>query len=415
MNRRAFLESTAALAAIRATGKAEGRARSQEPLAFRLRETGGIRRYGYPVTARLPVDLPDEALRLTREGRDVAAQFRRVESPGGVSTILDFNTSPGPFEVETYVIARRGEEKPRPPTGRGMRAEVGRGTIEVSNPPHISYTLGEDLAGFLRSVRIPGIEFLEPRSGGFFVSTGGARQYFRAKSTPGGDPPRAVVSRQGPLAVCVHFQHAVSLESGHALPWNLSMTFPSSKSWVEVDWSIDDPDDRIASMGVDMALALEGKPTLVDCGARSTVYSTLERGDRLTFEAGGDLTAQGRELAWRITSGHGQRSALEAAGMRGEGAVPEGWVHVMDSRRCTAMAVGDFAHAAAGRIDRFEIGGDGLLRFERQFRKEGAPPAPERTTSKKLRFWTHFVPMPVQVGAKTSPQAMLAPLVVEWE
>jgi hypothetical protein len=33
--------------------------------------------------------------------------------------------------------------------------------------------------------------------------------------------------------------------------------------------------------------------------------------------------------------------------------------------------------------------------------------------SKKLTFWLHFVTMPVQVGAVTSPQSMLAPLKVE--
>jgi hypothetical protein len=33
--------------------------------------------------------------------------------------------------------------------------------------------------------------------------------------------------------------------------------------------------------------------------------------------------------------------------------------------------------------------------------------------AKRLAFWLHFVGMPVQVGAATSPQAMLAPLQVE--
>jgi hypothetical protein len=33
---------------------------------------------------------------------------------------------------------------------------------------------------------------------------------------------------------------------------------------------------------------------------------------------------------------------------------------------------------------------------------------------KRLKFWLHFVPMPVQIGAVTSPPSMLAPLVVEW-
>ena len=34
---------------------------------------------------------------------------------------------------------------------------------------------------------------------------------------------------------------------------------------------------------------------------------------------------------------------------------------------------------------------------------------------KVLRFWLHFVSMPVQVGAATSPQSMQSPLVIDWE
>ena len=40
-------------------------------------------------------------------------------------------------------------------------------------------------------------------------------------------------------------------------------------------------------------------------------------------------------------------------------------------------------------------------------------PAVLPLTMKGLRFWLHFVDVPVQVGAVTSPQAMLAPLLVE--
>ena len=168
-------------------------------------------------------------------------------------------------------------------------------------------------------------------------------------------------------------------------------------------------------MGIDLELLLEGSPFLVDCGARSTVYSTLEPSERLVFESGAGLSVQGRDLSWRVARGREQRLALEAAAIRDEAASPEGWVHVMDARRCTAMAVAEFAEPSARRLDRFEIEGNGRLRFERQFRSGGAPPRPDEAPAKRIRFWTHFVPMPVQVGARTSPQAMLAPLEVEWD
>jgi hypothetical protein len=201
---------------------------------------------------------------------------------------------------------------------------------------------------------------------------------------------------------------------GPALAWSLAMTFPSTKSWVEVAWSIADPEHRITSMGLDLNLLGEGSPILVDCGARSTVYSTLEPEDRLAFESGPGLSDQGRELSWRIARGRGDSPALEAAGLRKDGSGAEGWIHVMDSRRCTAMAVASFGTWSSGTLDRFDIEGSGLLRFERQFPAAGAATGARRLGAKRLKFWVHFVTMPVQVGAKTSPQAMLAPLEVHW-
>ena len=50
-------------------------------------------------------------------------------------------------------------------------------------------------------------------------------------------------------------------------------------------------------------------------------------------------------------------------------------------------------------------------RICREFAGAGAAPA---AGPKALTCWFHFVRMPVQVGAATSPQAMLAPLEVEF-
>jgi hypothetical protein len=200
------------------------------------------------------------------------------------------------------------------------------------------------------------------------------------------------------------------------------MTFPSSKSWVEGFWTIADPEDRIESMGLDLDLRLEGAPILIDCGARSTVYTTLEPRERIVFEAGRRLNTRGRELDWAIHKGSRTSPLLlEAAGENGSGREPEGWVHVMDRTRCTAMAVEDFGRPSRsqGTLDRFEIEAEGLLRFERRFRPEQPEPRsganPPLPLKKSVRLWIHFVTMPVQVGAKTSPQAMLAPLQVRWE
>ena len=51
--------------------------------------------------------------------------------------------------------------------------------------------------------------------------------------------------------------------------------------------------------------------------------------------------------------------------------------------------------------------------FERRFDNEKIGQRPLNQPKKSLRFWLHFVTTPVQVGAVTSPQSMLAPLEVE--
>ena len=87
-----------------------------EPLAadvfvtFQLKETAGLRRFGYPVHAVLPDPNSGPNFRLERGGKAVPAQFRKAQGPDGRPSItLDFNSSPGPHESEPYTV--RSEAK----------------------------------------------------------------------------------------------------------------------------------------------------------------------------------------------------------------------------------------------------------------------------------------------------------------
>jgi hypothetical protein len=68
----------------------------------------------------------------------------------------------------------------------------------------------------------------------------------------------------------------------------------------------------------------------------------------------------------------------------------------MDRSRATAIAVRDFA-ASEGTIET-SAGGRLRLRVDRP-----------GGTRKSVTFWLHFVDMPVQIGAATSPQSMMQP------
>ncbi len=155
---------------------------------------------------------------------------------------------------------------------------------------------------------------------------------------------------------------------------------------MKTTWTVEDPEALITGLGADLNLNITGEPALVDFGGASMVYAALRKGQRATLI--------GEPQSWRVLVGGDPY-------VTGKSGRAEGWAHVMDRERCTAVAVEDFGR----RQDRIEAGADGRLQIWRE--TAGAGP-------KTLVFWLHFVSIPVQVGAATSPQAMLAPLKVEW-
>ena len=125
----------------------------------------------------------------------------------------------------------------------------------------------------------------------------------------------------------------------------------------------------------------------------------------MILEAGDAPSLAGLGRPWVVRKGPDGNLAPFALAPRPDAAAAEGWAHVMDESRCTALAVARFGRESR---DRIEIEADGRVRICREFAGAVAAPA---AGPKAL---TCFVQMPVQVGAATSPQATLAPLVVEF-
>src|SRR5438105_590421 len=104
MNRRDFVALGIVPAWLAAPTLSPASTDRDRRIGFRLKETAGLRRFGYPVQVILPGeatpgDLPEAGFRLVRGGREMTAQFRRVKrADGGTSVWLDFNASPGPFD-----------------------------------------------------------------------------------------------------------------------------------------------------------------------------------------------------------------------------------------------------------------------------------------------------------------------------
>jgi hypothetical protein len=276
----------------------------------------------------------------------------------------------------------------------------------------LTYTVGERSPGLLTSVVNARLEYLVPDSGGFSVRHKGdaadrGRECVWGRG-PDGRPAPALITRQGPFAAALHYEGTADPADAQPLATRLDLTFPSSKSWVEMAWRVEDPQGIVAGLRFETRLKLEGGPTLVDLGAAATVYGVLRGREWMGLIAGSAPGMADLGRPWIVRKGAPETPSTFAEAPRPDAAPAEGWAHIMDATHCTALAVANFGRASQ---DRIEIDADGRVRVAREFAGNGASPTPGR---KSLTCWLHFVSMPVQVGAATSPQAMLAPLEIAW-
>jgi hypothetical protein len=343
-------------------------------LSLTVTETAGIRRFGYPVYAKLT--LPREAaekdnFRLLADGKAVPAQFRRL--PGDKKAVaLDFTLSCAPLEKRTFAVeyGEKVEAGPEPKGGIRLTKEKGVYTIRSGGMTYVM----DPAVGWLRSVRDGKKEFLAPE-----------------KELAEDRRPAISVVREGPVAVCLRVTS--ERDPGYA-----DFTFPRSKSWVEVAAVRDDPRGELVDASHRLAIAVAGKRVLADFGGGSSVYTTL------AADQHAELVADDREKQrWSVSTGaEGKQASPFVVPAPDSTARAEGWAHVMDDQRCVAVAVEGFGR---GVKDRIRIKGNGELELTRDWPRKKGP--------KTYRFWLHFVDMPVQVGALTSPQSMMAPLAVE--
>jgi hypothetical protein len=378
-----------------------------------LRETAGLQRFGFPVHLLLPGDLPGQNARLLREGRPVDAQFRRVARADGRRALaLDFVSGVGPLETERYVVEVGDGVEPGPEPKRAVRVEREGEAFRVTSGGSLTYTVDDRLPGPVTGVENARLSYVVPNSGGFFIrhrdDPPGRWRACTWGVDPKGRPTPASATRQGPFAASLHFEGNVDLPGAGPSATSADLTFPSSKSWVETTWRLEDRLGFVAGMRVELQLKVEPAPTLVDFGAADTVYGVLRERERMTLEAGDAPGLAGLGRPWVVRKGPDGSLAPFALASRPDSVSAEGWAHVMDESRCTALAVARFGRESR---DRIEIDADGRVRICREFAGGGAAPT---AGPKALACWFHFVRMPVQVGAATSAQAILAPLDVEF-
>jgi hypothetical protein len=341
---------------------------------FRVRETAGLRRFGYPVRASFQSDAGP--LRLLENGKPIPAQFTALDG----RTEVDFNVSLGPGETRDYRV-----EKGESTGGAGVSVTQSDGVFVIRHG--LEFDVPDNLLGFLKQVTAGKLPYLRPGSPGLSLNYKDDTEFRTGGINHWGAKTKAQVTKHGPLVGALRFESTEGLRSDRTVKSVVDLDFPRSKAWVEVRWTVDDPERLVTGMIADLNLSVEGPPTLVDFGANDTVYAALKPAQRFV------LTSS--EPGWLVTlNDEPYASSTKSAA--------EGWAHVMDKQRATAIAVAGFGEDAR---DRIEVSSDGRLRIRRDFPGGAA---------RSLHFWLHFVTMPVQVGAATSPQAMQSPLRVEY-
>lgn len=297
-----------------------------------VRETAGLRRFGYPIhaTLKLPRDIDkSDRFRLLTGGKPIEAQIRKM---GDRMIAVDWNASPGPLEKATYTVEYGDEVTAGPEPRGGMTLEQDKGRVTVSSGGMV-YAMNPRLSGLFDEVRDAKKTFVPAGN------SGGLRFRPRGKASEPIRVGEMQIVRQGPLACGLRWSHASGAISG-----TVEMTFPRSKSWVEVVWTTSGGD--VEEMGADLSLSLEGSPVLADFGAGSMVYTTLKQDEAARLRAGTSVRS-----GWEVLTGKADALRPFVLPASGKASKAEGWAHLMDARRCTALAVADFGSRAEDRIE----------------------------------------------------------------
>jgi len=383
------------------------RAMGSERVQVEVRETGGWSRPVYPCTLTLDQPTTRKVLRfrlLDESSRPVVVQAD-AEVRGKITRWwLAFPVSLKPFQRRVMTLEYGPTVTASPRRARGHVLEASAEQFKIVNAPYLTWTLPARVGPFLQSLDFGGHQHLAGPTARLVIKTRSGR------TLPVGGPQAArwVPIRRGPLAVTLAGRQSVSVGDSATIDNRVQLDFPVSRSWVRLDWQLEDPDDRVAEISLDVNLNLDVPtariPNLVDFGAGTWVYARLGPGQVASLESRRAVGGRpGQAASWKVLRGTAKGSEPFVVSKPKRPVRAEGWVHLMDRQRCLALAVGAFGRE---QFESIETTAEGGVRIRRVFaaRESGRP--------KSLVTWLHFVGFPPQQSAATSPRHMQTPPVV---
>jgi hypothetical protein len=330
-------------------------AQTTATIPFHVRESAGIRRTEYPVSAQFTLAkgaLKDDShARLVFNGAEVVAQFTATAlwEDQSVRTLdVDFNASLDPEENRPYQLQYGESVSASSAPTRGLTVEDRPDAVQVG-----SLRFSKSGSPLLASAAYRGEGVGSGQNGLVITDDLGQRHDLTAATSP-----RMEILKRGPLYVVLRYSATLPLTSSYNVAVAVTLEMPSSKSWVKM---------------IAVVLTQSANPA----GASG----------------------------WKIETGpQAQRRAYEtSAGTRVKNA--SGWGHFQDAKAAVAFAVERFGRDAGT----YTIALDG--HGQASFRWTPGEPASEH----RFAVYEHFVGTPVAIGAATNPTAMLNPLAVTIE
>jgi hypothetical protein len=367
-------------------------------IPLHVSEVGGIRRTQFPVTARIPFPrgvLKDPAnVRLLSNQTEVAGQAM-AESRWPDGTVqwlsLDLNVTIGPNESQTYSL-QYGDDVRTEAAARGLTVTEDADAIQVGN-----MRFNKSGSPLIASVKYRD-EAIGSGANGLTVkdAAGTIHDLTTAENV------KAVIVKRGPLVVSLNYSGSIRLDKDVKAPFSLTVEMPNSKSWVKLHAAVDDPTQAIRDLAINMPLTLGPFPWVWDFGTTRWTYGSMRAAtDSVVMSDTVGATATGE---WTVSSGpKGREVAAETSGP--DAASFGGWGHVQGAKEVVAYAI-EGVKTRRGTY-RIAIDGSGQTTFQ------VSAPAPQ--PKHELTVYAHFVSTPVQIGAATSPAAILSPLFATCE
>ena len=379
---------------------------TSERLQVEVQETGGWSRPAYPCTLTLdrPSALKPLHFRLLDEtSRPIIVQVDAEDRDQTTRWRLAFPMSLEPRQRRVLTLEVGVDVTSSPKRPQGHVLETTDSVLKIINAPHLVWTIPAQVGPCLQSLEFGGHEHLKGPTAKLVLKTRSGL----CLSLGGPQAPDWKPVRRGPLAVTLLGRQTVLADKSTPIVNHVELDFPVSRSWVRLDWQLDDPDDRIAEIGLEVNLNLDPPtppvPSLADFGAGTWVYSRLRSGEMVVLETQQAANGpSGPAAAWRMLRGTAKASRAFVVSNPVGPVRAEGWVHLMDRKRCLALAVDGFGRE---HLESIQATAEGAVRVRRVFasRKPGA------ANRKSFRTWLHFVGFPPQQSAATSPRHMQTP------